>query len=380
MKIILTCLALFILFASSCQKKKDLPVPEITDPHFYVKCDVDGQPLSMEAGNETYYMNSSWYREDAENINVFKANLAKETGSGYQVTILINDYKLSSSGDLMFVDSALSIGEHLFNDQNNVGITHGISFKPVKPFKDNELFSWVVADGINPPRLFPDAVGKSEYSINPIFDVGKTYSVTLNYSDGIGICGQSHMNVFKAGSNVQTTITAERETSSPDLKYKLSYTTLVAGSYSCEWQLPNATTSTSRETYYTSPFGTFPVKLKLTNKLTGEECLSYYQLHATREQQCDANYTASFSKVQNNRFFASVVIILTDANGVVYSSKSLVQPQESDFEIMNVADYDKNEKGQPTKSLKVKFNCIVKNGASEIQLKNGEAKIAIAYK
>ncbi len=339
---------------------------------------MDGTPLNIEAGNDEYYMNSSWYRQDASNLYVYKANLAKQNGSGYQVTILINDYRPTLPDALMNPDSALWLGDHLYNDNSSTGLTQNVTFKPVKPMDPSSYYGWTVTDGVTPKSY--GGTGDEGYSISCVLDAGKTYSVTLNYNDGLGVCGQSHVNVFNVGSKLQTTVVAVRDPNASELKYNFSYT--LPSQYNgvnCLWQFPNASTDTNPLTTRVFQQGTYVVKLKLTDN-TGDSCLSYYQVNATNGQACDANYVAIFAPVQNIRLYSTVTVLLTDPNGKVYSTQGLVQPQSSNFEIMNVSDYNANEKGEPTKRLKVKFNCVVKNGNTEINLKNGEARIAVSYK
>ena len=194
----------FIFVFSSCKKKQELPQPEITDPHFYVNCDMDGQALNIVAGDDNYYMNSSWFRQDSTNINVYKANLAKQTGSGYQVTILIDDTKYTAANGAMYPDSALTIGAHLYNDQNTSGLSQSIEFTAAKVSNGISSYGWSFKDGINTPTNLPSTVDND--FVSHVFEVGKTYSVTLNYDDGVGNCSSIFTNVFKTGSKLQTTI------------------------------------------------------------------------------------------------------------------------------------------------------------------------------
>jgi len=369
----------FVLLLS-CKKEKDLPQPEITEPHFYVTCNVDGQLLNIQAGNEDYYMNSSWYRNDSNSIFVYKANLAKQIGSGYQVTILFNDFRPTGANATMKADSALWKGDHLFDDKNISGSTQNITFKPLKQSVLSEIYSWTVTDGIS-PKTYPGDPDGENYSISSQYDVGKTYTVTLDYNDGTGVCGAVHTNVFKAGSPLQTHIVVERDQTSPELKYKFSYPLDSYNNIKCSWEFPNGDMdSAPSPTRIFQQQDTYPIKLNISNTITGDSCTSYYQLNATNGKACDANFTADFQPVRNGRLYSSVTVLLTDPNGVVYSSGSLVQPKTSNFQIMDVADYSANEKGESTKRVRVKFNCVVKNGNKEINLSNGEAKVAVSYK
>lgn len=366
-----------LLAVSSCNKTKVLPEPEITEPHFYMSCEMDGKPLSIKAGNEDYYMNSSWYHQDSASIYVYKGNLAKQTGTGYQLTVLINDYQNAPVSAFMSPDSTLRPGEHLFYDQNSSGLTQKVIFTPVKAEEASATYSWELTDGVTTKHY--DGKQNNWYSIAPVLKSGKNYSVTLSYNDGTGTCAEQHTNVFRAGSGLQTTVTAEK-LGGGELIYRLSYTNYSNMYSACQWMLPDQSViSAPTFTKIFSP-GTSLIKLMLSDKSSGDSCISYYQLNASYGNPCDANYTAKFLPVQNSRLYSSIIVLLTDPEGRVYSSQNLVQPQTSSFEILSVENYGTNDKGEATKRLKVKFDCLVKNGGQEIKLSNGEAAIAIAYK
>lgn len=376
MKKSITCFMMCFILIVSCKKRKQLPETEITDPHFYVSCNMDGAPLYIAAGNEDYYMNSSWLYSDTNSLYVYTGNLAKETGTGYQVTFLINNYKATSAYDVMHADSALKIGEHLYNDKNEEGLIQTVRFKPVKAFPQSKAYSWVVTDGVT-------SLEYSEYSaISPILNLGKTYSVSMRYNDGRGVCETSHQNVFKVGNKIQTTVKAIRDVNSHIYRYQLSYSTPdYPGNYRCLWQFEDNSISEEKEVVKIFEEGTSIVKLLLTDIATGDSCISYYQINATSlSDGCDPNFVAEFFPIQNTRLFSSVSVLVTDPNGRVYSSEQLIQPQQSKFEIVSVSDYRSNTNGEQTKRVKIKFNCLVKNGTETIHLTNGEAVIAVAYK
>jgi hypothetical protein len=367
----------FVAALFSCQKQKDLPAPVITEPRFYVNCEMDGQVLDLEAGNEAYYMNSSWYYQDSNSMFVYKANLAKQIGSGYQITILINDIPSSSSSAFMKPDSTLFLGSHLFDDQNKSGLERIVSFEPLNSYDPNSSFSWSVSDGTT-TNTYGEVGVENMYSISTMLQADKTYTVTYSYEDGSGTCSEKLTNVFKAGSDLQTTITASKDMTSPDSKYLFGCTTLKPGNFDYLWTFDDATTSIAANPSKIFGPGVSLVKLNLTDKNTGESCTSNYQVNSNNS--CEANYRAIFQPIHNSRLYSSVTVLLIDPNGVVYSSHNIVQPQESNFEIVSVGNYKNNDNNEPTKTLDVRFNCVVKNGGKEIILRNAKAKIAVAYK
>lgn len=364
-----------ILLMASCKKSQRLPEPDLTEPHFYMSGELDGQALSIQAGDEDYYMNSSWFRRDSAGLFVYRGTLSRQTGAGYGITILINDYGYTRTSENMYADSALRPGPYRYYDMNPKGMRQIVDFIPLREENPAATYLWYMTDGES------ETAEHHGYSFSPTLEAGKTYSVTLDYNDGMGICVSRHMNVFTAGSKLQTSIVAEKQ-SGTDLEYRLSYHTEGTGpyAYACEWLLPDYTIDTRPVLTQAFPPGQSLIRLKLMDKITRDSCISYYQLDATRGTPCDANYSARFSPVYNMFLYSSVTVLLTTPDGRVYSSQDLVQPAESNFEIVSVRDYRVNEAGQPTKQIHLRFNCLVRNGDATLSLKKAEAVIAVAYK
>jgi hypothetical protein len=188
-----------------------------------------------------------------------------------------------------------------------------------------------------------------------------------------------HVNVFRIGNKLQTTVSATQNTTIPDeLRYDFNYTVPFSSQYKCTWNFGDGTTATTYTASHVFQTGMSRVQLTLVDLNSHDTCISYYQINAG--QPCHANYKASFQPVVNTRLYSTATILLTDRDGTVYSSHDTIQPPSSYFELMGVNDYRTNNAGEPTKKLNLKFNCVVKNGARSINLANGTAVIAVAYK
>lgn len=378
MKNILSIIILFSVLFSSC-KKKDLPGSEPTAPEFVASFEVQGNTVKLEAGNNDYYMNSSYYWDTLQGLYVCKGDLRQKTfqmGGGYALTILFNDTKTSNAAAFVNIDSALILGDHFYNDMNTSGLTQRVDFTPLKAHNNNADYHWSVYDG-STTKNYTDV-----YSISPNLEVGKTYSVTYTAKDDAGVCFASHTNLFKAGSKLQTNVTVTRDLAIPEMRYKLSYDLPgYPSSFRCRWDFGDNTTSTAINPTKLYQPGTYTVGLTLVDKNMNDSCISYYQLNATNGIACDANYFAKFNNtIQNSRLYSSVTILLTDPNGKVYTSHDLIQPQTSSFQVLSVSDYVLNDAGQQTKRVKVRFNCVLNHGTESINLNNGEAVIAVSYK
>jgi hypothetical protein len=370
-------LVLLMIVTSSCKKKQDLPEQNSETPVFMISYLHNGLSQTIEAGNNDYFMTTSWL-QDTNLVYVLRGDLAQTANAvskGSSLSILLNDDHASTLNSAMNVDSILSLGSHLLNDKLILGTIQSISFKPSKAFKTNATYIWEVTDGQADLRTV------NAYSFTADFPVGKTYSVILKYDDNVGGCATTHTNVFRVGNTLQTHITAARDTTVPEFKFNFSYPVpSPGGTYSCSWKFPDGSTSTMTKPSRSFQPGTYIISLRLVDLNTSDTCYSYYQLHVTDNLSCESNYSASFSPVINGNLFATATVLLTEPDGTVFSSRNVIQPESSNFEIISVSNYKTDARGNPTKSLNVKFNCLVQNGSRQINLTNASGIIAVAHK
>lgn len=104
-----------------------------------------------------------------------------------------------------------------------------------------------------------------------------------------------------------------------------------------------------------------------------------------KTQNISDDYSIGFS--QNSYGFAtpdnadnSVSISYTDSDGVFYTSSIIGQILPFDFDVLEVSDYENNENDEPTWMIKSKFDCILfgDNGKTK-RIKDGNAIFAVSY-
>lgn len=357
--------ALIPIFISSC-KKKDLPeTSQNADPSFYINANINGLPFSVEAGKDNYYMYSSHYL-DTSNVYVYKGELKQNNcagGCGYSFAILINDYKVSQQGSAMYPDSAIRPAKYFFNDGTPEPLEFEGMFTPLVG-GTAASYTWTYSDGL----VSHDQQGKRK------FRAGQAYSITLAV-DSAGFFAQ-HTNVFRVGSPLQANVSAAR-IQGTTLTYNFTgYSTIPNANY--YWDFGNGAGSTSISPSYTYPDQNFyTAKLKLVSG--SEICESYYQVPAFYNYKVHANYNNVFAPLPNLKRLSTITFVVTDPSGNVYSSSTLNQPTDSKVEIISVENYKNNTQNEPTKKVKIKFNCQVKNGLNSINITNGEAVIAVSY-
>lgn len=366
----------------SCHKEKlpeiiEDPNTPLSSPVFYVKCKVNGLPVELAAGVDNYYMHSSYYF-DTNNVYVYKASLAQKSCSnncGYSITILINDDKVSSFNSSPNINQALKVGDYVFGNPEQVSIRYNAVFIPQQAEVLGNEYNW----------KFGDTMSIDGYEARDILlSEGKN---RVNFSSK-GDCFAEHFNVFDVGNPFQVNISATRISfgiKDRTLKYK--FTGNIVGQqqpYSYHWDFGdnNVSAEASPEHTYREE-GYYTAMLRLIDT-KNDTCVSYYQVAAfAKNNRCNANFTAQFTPVPiltPKVVFSAVTILVTDQNGNTYSSGDLQQSNNSNFKITSIEEYKTNENGEPTKKLKLKFNCTATANGNQIEISDGEAVIAVSYK
>src|SRR6476661_3415478 len=180
------------LLLTGC-KKNPLPEPSVEVPDFYLDCKLDQQPLLLEAGNSEYYMNTSCYKDSSE-VYVFKGNLSQPcTGTcGYGFTLLINDFKLSTSG-APDINSALHVGSYSYNDNVLTSDIYNVQLAPEEKQIASNSYTWEVTGANTPKNIQPG------YYFGSKFKAGETYTVTLFMETSSG-CLTDHTRIFTVGA------------------------------------------------------------------------------------------------------------------------------------------------------------------------------------
>jgi hypothetical protein len=365
---------IIMLVFLSC-RKRELPQPVEGNPVFYVACDINGTRLRLDAGNDSYAMAPSCYK-DSTNLYVFRGEIKKAdctNDCGYSISVLIND--VSTANAARNTDSALRVTAYKFVDLNPTPALFRTVFIPEQTQSAAAVYQWTVSDGS------VQSVHNG-YSLAAFLENQKTYSVTLGYKSPSG-CTATHNNVFNVGNPLQANIRAVRDLSQ-SLAYTYSSDNTGSPPYNYFWEFNDGSAndkspwSVCNHVYKPLASGYYHTKLTLVDA-DSNVCVSYYDISAMSSGGCMANYSSSITPVVESGYFSRITILLKTPDGTVYSSRDIQQSVQSNFEIVSVEDYMADSNGRPTKKLKIKFNCTVINGNSEIKLTNGEAVIAVAH-
>jgi hypothetical protein len=365
------------IFMVSCHKK-DLPAEVLNSPEFFVTCKVDQTNLMFQAGNDNYYMYASHF-VDTNGVLVFRGDLKPEkcnSNCGYALSILINDVRVYNAMLGVSIDQALHTGEYAYNGASLPAMYYRAEFTPLKPFSNIETHIWKLKPNADPEM----SVGS--YSTTQVFEAGKMVTVSMHFDDGVG-CNATHTNTFRIGNPAQAFIKAERDTPLTKLVYKFGPADAPTESCTYLWDFGDgsATSTESNPVHQYTPQGGgyYIAKLRVVNAHQ-DTCFTQYQVNASIDPSCSANFRVNYFPLPNTKAFSAITVLLTTPDGSVYSSRQVVQPKSSSFNVVSVNDFANNEHGEATKKVVFDFNCLLSNGNKQIVLQNGAAAMAVSYK
>lgn len=362
---IISALGLAVLF-QACKKNPLPKVDEPGEPVFYSKCKVNNVPVSMMAGLDNYVMRSSYYLDD-NGFYVYRSELVQKectSGCGYEFTVLVNDSKFSEPGDAMDPLLSLAPGAYKFAYGSYAPEQYLGTFWPITQSSQGS-YAW----------NFDDGVALTGASVTRTLTAGKKYILALNSTNGSG-CSITHQNSFKAGNFLQTTISSEN---TQGLTYRFSATTGSKPPYKYQWNFgdntPVSNEANPEHTYSNQAYRIVTLKLWGAD---GDTCVSMHQIAPLNT--CEANYAFSLAPVKNTKALSMITLLMKDPSGQVYSSAENSQIANANFEILSNEGYLDMENNQRSRKIKIRFNCVVRDGTNEIAITDGEAVIAVTYK
>ena len=351
----------------SCKKEYPKPLVVENDAVFYSKLSVNNQPIELQAGVNGYYMYSS-YSLDSNFVNTFVADLKQKDCSNCinSLKIQIKDYQVSLSNPPSNIDSALHKGSYPILS-GNPAPTYSLQFLAAN---DNTA-SW--------HWDFGDGTGSEEQNPKHVFKTNGRHTICLSTTGNNGyqstICNKENVN--------ENALRALISTSNHNGNF-IKFNSNVTGGkepYQYFWNFGNGKTSKFLSDTLTYTYrGAYAVNLKVVD-FYGDTAYANYNAKTINDiSSSAANFTASATeKINPQPALSKVLITWTDANGIVYSSNNTSQPSQSFFEILSIAENEKNENNQPTKKLTAKFSCKLYNGTKSIEITNAEVVISVAY-
>ena len=358
----------------SCRKKNYPESVTENSPVYFSKLTVNGAPVELVAGIDSYFMYSS-VKQDSNQMRTFVGELKKVDCSSscpQTLKIEINDYKFSSGGNPSVIDSSLRSQTYAY-EVKSPAPAYAVQFiSSFNRFAYPSSYQWSFGDG----KLINDQ--------NPthVYNAGGKYEICLTVKS-INGCSSSMCSMHRISKNGMLATVSSTATGQNLIDFEPK---ILGGKapYTCRWNMGDGKPVLEKNGKFSYNYtyrGSYPVSLKVTDAL-GDTCSARFNAVTKNDSSsCAANYgivsVSEVTFVQDK--LSKIAVSWTDQNGTVYSSREGTQPSSSFFQVLSVQDNELNEKGERTKKLQVKFNCKVFNGTNMISIDNAEATICVGY-
>ncbi|GIV29348.1 MAG: hypothetical protein KatS3mg028_0414 [Bacteroidia bacterium] len=342
---------LSILLFVACRKKtiKDYIDNSNTNPVFYINGTVNNQSLNISAGNDNYILLSNYQYNNNIKTYIFSGTFQKNncTDCKNSLTIKIADDTIIPFGNTSHIQNLTPKIYHYAQDST-------INFSYLNAYT-NASFT-----GYTSYYLNENKISSNYYFINYFILPGdyqlklKVYQPTIGCNDSLS--NDLHINRF---DDFYATFKYSQSSSS------VTFTILCNNPSSTTFTInfgdgQTAVTSNTIITHtYDTSFQFSPLIVKLSakspkNKLC--EFINIIQLSGL----CSANYYYTIKSFWTTySYYSKIIVEYTDENGHFYSSAYAEQPIDNYFEILEIADYQKNDKNQNTKKIKARLKVRV---------------------
>lgn len=376
-----------ILFVT-CKKETLAPGTTEGQPVFSFSGNINGNALNWQAGVNNYYMYSSFGLDSLPNNKVvysFNGTLQNTTTTKNSLQIIIHDDTIVQRGSSSNISKSVVPAQYYYTIPGGNSIWDSVVFTPKIYAGTPTSFSYNFGDG-------GFAIAPNTSPVTHIYKRLQRYTtaVTAGFTVGSPITIFNAVKLIKKSSQ-QLTIDSLGYTIINDSagRHTVTMTAYIKGGsapYSYVWDFGDSgtkmhviissnTTLSLNHTY--NPAKSDTVLLGVADSF--QDTAFYAMFFDTNSSTPRMAYSLSIpAAVPNPYLFSNVTINYTDGQGNVYTSNNAAQPLTSSFVVTSVSDYQNNMNNNPTKMLKVAFNCMLYNGNNIIPA-SGTAIIAVAY-
>ncbi|MCA6437749.1 MAG: PKD domain-containing protein [Bacteroidetes bacterium] len=357
-----------LLWVLGCTKKQ-LPKNDTGNesPVFYMKGFINDIPISLEAGKNNVYMYPEWTYDVNDSIYSFVGTLKQKdciTNCGYSIKIKINANQTLAPDQSPNMSQALTNSNYSYQSPTP-NSWYNCVFTSNSPYSAYNV--WTFNDGSFVNGLFATKQ----------FISGTTQTVNLSVNSGN--CMFNTFNVYRIGAPLQINVWGSKDTAQTSKTFRFnSSNTLSSSSLTYHWDFGDGVSSALQNPVHTYPsYGYYLAKLKVKNG-NSDSAVAYYRAAVVNGQPCNGNISTSMTQFSSVKPLSNIIVEVTDLEGKSYSSSTINQVAEN-FQIVSVENYDTTDKGVKTKKIKFTFNCKLASAGSILDIKNGEAVLALGY-
>ncbi len=363
-----------VIVVTGC-KKHELPEEQSGNPYFDISAEINGEVVSLIAGEEDIY-HAPTFQIDDFGIYQFESSFLHLDANANResIKISLNDDHINVGGNS---DAMELLNANAFHyNEPNTDSYYMVQFEP-ELFGDAISFAWNFGDGSTSTEPSP---------IHRYSDVSiKKYAVCLlvNYSNGCSsqLCSDITMpDAFCSGDFI-----AEEKTDSLTGKYWDFMAEAKSGKepFTYSWTFEDNVNGYSNHIWYQYVMNPDDgVELACVDIADVEGCVTSICKNVLIDSvvaECATNfgYKADLIQTTDSINFNRANVIYTNTSGIEYSSANVIQPSWSRMDVSNVETYSVDFNGKSTVSSTVAFTCVLASeDGEEIVLNNGRGTIS----
>lgn len=353
---------------SSC--KKELPEVEEDVPDFYLEGKLNGELITLTAGDDDLYM-FPFIEKDSLNILSYSGrlgnfNCVQSEDCKESLTIKLREKRDTQGNRLALKD---------WVQQNNVSFRGPASYLfqaykatfTSKSIPSSGYHTYFFGDGIVSHEVNPEHyyINESDSVVKPLLRVEDSFGNLSNIQYPINFKAPCQTDIVVTKIGVVLSFSTHPSTTSNLWDFGNGYLPLGQGN-------PLPTDSVFKTCVQATQMAPLCVVEKCENVIIDSTLAN-----------CVANFDVEKEVVtlKDVRDFGEVSIVWVDENGKHYSSELYVQPPSSFLDIIEVSDYQKSPSGDETLKIKVNFNLrLFGNSETDfITLSSTNSFFAVAY-
>ena len=374
---------LITLILSSCAKDNLDDSFANNQPVFHVNATIAGQEISINAGQNEFFMFTKFDQDSAE-VYSFTGQFGKlincTSDCNESLTVTLRDTEASLDA-LPILDRGRLFPDFYSYHHNNATGTNSIVYEII--FNDRSAFQGEPA--VNSWANGSSSIGTSVLQIrDTVPQLGVEYFIDLEVADGA--CSTTYSKVITSDyeNDCFNAIDFQIQAQGAD-EYKI--TAVPDGPNSNDWTYFWEDNFGDADTIVIAESGTYCLSIINADECSTQRCVCIDNLNSDLSSIYFSSAAFSYEVNEldaeniNNPFSdTEVIIAYTDSEGKEFRSDLNSQPLASSFTIINIEDYDLDENGIPTLKLDIQFDCVLfdENGESFF-LENGVASVGVAY-